>query len=158
MDFNSLIGLMDKEIELYKQLRILYSDKKNSLIKNDIKSLKNIDNQILELISKIKICETKRLKIAGDKFNNISALINYAKIESPEYLNKLENQKIEINKLAKEISHLHKTNLDLVKHGLVLSDKTLQLIIKICREGNRNYSSSGFSKFNTPISTIIQEA
>lgn len=158
MDFNSLIGLMDKEIELYKQLRILYSDKKNSLIKNDINSLKNIDNQILELISKIKICETKRLNIAGDKFNNISALINYAKIESPEYLYKLESQKTEISKLAKEISHLHKTNVELIKHGLALSDKTLQFIIKICRGENKNYSSSGFSNFNTPISTIVQEA
>ncbi len=159
MDFNSLIGLMDKEIALYKQLRQLYSAKKIILIKNDITNLQEVDSKIIKIVDFIKIIGLKRLNITEKKFPNISSLISYAKLKHPQYVEKLEQQRVEIKILAKEINALEKTNIELIKHGIILTDNKLNLIIKLCQSKTTNYSSKGQSESeNFVLSTVVQEA
>ena len=159
MDFNSLIGLMDKEIALYKQLRQLYSAKRISLIKNDITTLQEIDSKIIEIIDYIKIIMTKRLTITGENFPKISSLINYAKQMYPQYVEKLKIQREEIKILAKEITSLEKINIELIKHRIILTDNKLHLIIKLCQQDSGKYSSKGQSvSDHYVLSTVVQEA
>lgn len=158
MDINLLVKLMDKEIALYKILHQLYSEKKDSLMENNISSLKQIDNKILEISKLIKILQTKRLEVSGGDYFSLSSLILYAQSNAPEYISKLESQKLCIKQLIKNISDINRTNHELIQHGLLISEKTLNLFIRMFVSNKCNYSSSGHNVEYTFYSAINQSA
>lgn len=143
MDFDSLTKLMDEELALYIQLLELFRTKKKILIKNDITNLKIVDRKILETIDLIK---TRAIK------KSFALLIQ----EFPNHKQELVSRKRKFKTLSKELSHLNKTNLELIKHGIVLADTRLKSIINICNPKNSGYGKYGQS-VSEPVTTIIQE-
>lgn len=158
MNFNSLIELMNREIALFEQLQQLYSAKKDILIKNDFKSLRDIDNKIIDLTETIKSLEIKRIKVTNNNYSNMSSIINYAKVIAPEYVEKLEIQQRKIKKLIKNITNLNQTNIELIHYGLHLSESSISFVIKLFQKKSQNYTSKCNCLGYTPISTIITEA
>ena len=44
----NLTNILDKEIELYTEMRILYQRKREVLVKNDMEELSKVDAKIIE--------------------------------------------------------------------------------------------------------------
>ena len=46
--FKNLVEILDKEIKLYTEMRNLYTEKREVLVKNDIMALSKVDTKIIE--------------------------------------------------------------------------------------------------------------
>lgn len=142
MDFNSLMDMMNEERSLYCNLRGLFDAKKQALIKNDIKSLSDIDCKILKVLDSIK-----RLPVR-DSFNNLMVFYPDNKYELDKY------QK-EFKKYLTQISDLNDETRELIKQGMKLADTKLKMMIRAGTQ-SQGYSKYGNFEMNT-ITTIVQE-
>ena len=59
--FKNLINILDQEISLYTEMRNLYTEKKEILVKNNILELSKIDTKIIENYESIKKIDLLRL-------------------------------------------------------------------------------------------------
>ena len=121
---------MVQEIALYQKLKELFKLKREILIKNDLKSLRTIDEKIMKQISAIKTFK--------------------------EPIQRSEKHKKELFKLAQELSRLNKINSELIKNGIKLADKKLEILVHLTST-KTTYSNQG--RFEQEgITTISQDA
>ena len=144
MDFNSLKDVMNKEKALFTQLLTLFSAKKNILIKNDIENLVLVDKKIMATMEDIKNCPQRE---------NFKTLIE----KYPENKAELQRYQEEFRQLHKQIAQLNQTNMELIKHGIVLANKKLETIVHICTPKTNSYNKYGTMQATT-MSSIVQEA
>lgn len=135
MVFSSLTDIMDKELHLYLEMQKLHAEKKSILIKNDLKKLAEIDTKILENLESVK---------------NLQEIIKKYSLEVPE------EHREKLLKLGKEISILNRTNMELIKHQIIMADKKLMIIINACTEKTSGYSKYGKLK-DMEMTTIIHD-
>lgn len=159
--FKNLIGILDKEIKLYTEMRNLYTEKKEILIKNNILELSQIDTKILEnyeAIKKIDILRLDAIKMLGEDIMSMSALIEIAEERAPKFALKLKEQQAKLNNLSSTISVLNLTTMKLLKHGMVITDKKLNIIIEACAPKGTSYNLKGVEDDkNLEMSTIIKD-
>lgn len=157
--FENLIKILDKEIELYNEMKNLYAEKKEILIKNNIDELSVIDNKIMENNETIKHINSKRLELMGEENKSMTELIKIAEEKHPEFVLKLKEQQAKLLNISSEISVLNMTNIKLIEHGLILADKKLNIIIDACAPKGTSYSESGKEGVqDMSMSTIVREA
>ena len=144
MDFNSLKDVMNKEKVLFNRLLTLFSAKKNILIKNDIENLVLVDKKIMATMEDIKNCPQRE---------NFKTLIE----KYPENKAELQIYQEEFQQLHKQITLLNQTNMELIKHGIVLANKQLETIVHICTPKTNSYNKYGTMQ-TTTMSSIVQEA
>ena len=121
---------MVQEIALYQKLKELFKLKREILIKNDLKSLRTIDEKIMTQIRAIKSFK--------------------------EPIQRSETHKKELFKLAQELSRLNKINSELIKNGIKLADKKLEILVHLTST-KTTYSNQG--RFEQEgITTISQDA
>lgn len=60
---------------------------------------------------------------------NMSGFIAVAEKEAPEYVDALSERKVKICKLIPELMLLNNQNVELLKHGIIISNKMLETII-----------------------------
>ncbi len=160
--FKNLTNILDKEIELYTEMRILYQRKREVLVKNDMEELSKVDAKIIEnyeTIKKTDILRIDAIKMLEEDIPNMSGLIEKAKELCPKYSVKLTEQQEKLNSISSAISVLNLTNMELIKHGMILADKKLNIIIDACAPKGNSYSKSGKEETsNLEMSTIIQDA
>ena len=121
---------MVQEIALYQKLKELFKLKREILIKNDLKSLRTIDEKIMTQIRAIKSFK--------------------------EPIQRSEKHKKELFKLAQELSRLNKINSELIKNGIKLADKKLEILVHLTST-KTTYSNQG--RFEQGgITTISQDA
>ena len=53
-NFKNIINILDKEIKLYTEMRNLYTEKREILVKNNILELSQVDAKIIENYETIK--------------------------------------------------------------------------------------------------------
>ncbi len=159
--FKNLVSILDDEINLYTEMRNLYTEKKEILIKNNILELTKIDTKIIENYEKIKKIDVLRLdaiKMVGEDILSMSALIEVAEARCPKYAPKLKEQQAKLNNLSSSISLLNLTNMKLIKHGMVITDKKLNIIIEACAPKGTSYNVKGKEDDkNLEMSTIIRD-
>lgn len=159
--FKNLVNILDDEIKLYTEMRNLYTEKKEVLIKNNILELTKIDTKIIENYEKIKKIDILRLdaiKMIGEDINNMSSLIEAAEEKCPKFVLKLKEQQAKLNSLSSAISLLNLTNMELIKHGMVITDKKLNIIIEACAPKGTSYNVKGQEDDNNlEMSTIIKD-
>lgn len=158
--------IIDEEIEAYEALGELYKIKQSILMQGKSDLLAGIDAQIVEKAESIKALNSKRKTVAqyfGDENLTMSQIIEKAKDanNNPALVEKLETQKTKMNLLAKSLSLQETTNLTLIKHGLTMVGKTLEIIVDaFAPQATKQYDKSGHdvTSYESLISSVIEEA
>ena len=84
--------------------------------------------------------------IAGDGSTVVhvySGFIAVAEKEAPEYVDALSERKVKICKLIPELMLLNNQNVELLKHGIIISNKMLETIIDAFAPQGCNYNGAG---------------
>ena len=158
-----LENLIDKEIDGYKNIEKLYTDKKEILIKGKATDLYDVDAKIINTyktisdLSEARKTVTKSLDIPTF---SITDIINKIKNTDEQAAKKLEQKKAEVNELAKRIYKLEKINIELTKHGLLLTGKTIEAMLKGVTTVNNEYNAKGqnITDDRLKMSSIVEEA
>ena len=144
--FQNLINILDKEIVAYTELKDLFSQKRELLKKAKSDDLGVVDNKILALNEKItklnKSRQTLAMELVG-KDANMSEFIEFAEQNTPEYKEALVERKVKICKLIPEITLLNNQNVELLKHGMIITNKMLETIIDAFAPQGSYYNGAG---------------
>jgi hypothetical protein len=158
-----LESLINQEIEEYKNIEKLYIDKKEILIKADGEKLLGIDSLILDAVQNVNNISTKR-KSLSEKMNimtgSMSEIIGFVKSKDKTMAQRFEEKKKEINRLSERLADLDRVNAALAQHGIQLTNKTLEVILKGLAVPNQEYNKHGqsVSPEQPEMSSIVEEA
>ena len=144
--FQNLIGILDKELEACSELKKLFEEKKETLKKAKPDDLGVLDNKILAVNNLIMKLDSARKELAIEKFGedaNMSRFIELAGEEAPEYVNALSERKVKICNNFQELALLNNQNVELLKHGIIMSNKMLETIINAFAPQGSNYNGAG---------------
>lgn len=144
--FQKLLKILDKEIKAYTELKDLFAQKREILKKSKADDLGVLDNNILSLNEKITKLNNSRQDLAVEmlgKNANMSEFIELSKREAPEFSELLEERKVKICKLIPEITLLNNQNVELLKHGIIISNKMLETIINAFAPQGSYYNGAG---------------
>lgn len=162
--YRTVIQMLDDTITVYQELLDLYKEKKQALLtpkNNEI--LRVVDEKILAHINTVKNVNEKREEFCKEndiESAKISTLIELASKDNKEFEEILFEQKVKINEVAQEIALIEKTNVELIKHGLIMSDKLLDIIISAAMPQTDNYDMHGknIDTSELSISSIVEDA
>jgi len=156
--------VVDEEIHAYESLGELYEIKQSILVQGKSDALWDIDDQITQRADNIREINKKRKEVAkylGNEDFTISEIIEKAKEANDSIADNLEAQKIKLRILAKSLSLQEKTNMTLVKHGLVMVGKTLDIIVGALlpqiQTGQYDKQGQSVKSDNSSISSINEE-
>ena len=142
----NLIEILDKEYKAYSELKTLFEEKREILKKSRSDDLGVLDNKIIALNNKITGLNKDRQKIAEKltgKNANMSEFIEFAQNNAPDYVKPLEERKVKICKLIPEITLLNNQNVELLKHGIIITNKMLETIIDAFAPQGSYYNETG---------------
>ena len=144
--FQNLIDILDREFKSYSDLKQLFEEKRELLKKSRSDDLGVIDNKIIALDNKIKGINKEREKLAVEltgKNCNMSEFISFAEENAPEFIEPLSERKVKICKLIPEITLLNNQNVELLKHGIIITNKMLETIIDAFAPQGSYYNGAG---------------
>lgn len=156
--------VIDEEIEAYESLGELYEIKQSVLVQGKSDELWTIDAQIVSQADNIRQINLKRKEVAGYLGNEdltMSEAIEKAKEINDALANNLQAQKTKIKILARALTLQEKTNITLIKHGLTMVGKTIDIIVgAIVPHVAGQYDKKGQNIENDKslISSIVEEA
>ncbi len=142
----NLILILDKEIEAYTKLKELFEEKRDLLKKAKSDDLGVIDNKILAQNDAIVKLNNLRKNISIDmlgKDGSMSDFIEFAEANLPEQKEALLLRKVKICKISEELMLLNNQNVELIKHGIVITDKMLETVINVFAPQGCIYNGAG---------------
>jgi flagellar biosynthesis/type III secretory pathway chaperone len=74
---------------------------------------------------------------------NMSEFIELSEREAPEYTEELKERKVKICNIIPEITLLNNQNVELLKHGIIISNKMLETIINVFAPQGSYYNGAG---------------
>lgn len=157
--------VIDEEINAYEALGELYKIKQSVLIQGKSDALWDIDAQILAKADDIRELNQKRRNVAkylGNEDFTMSDVIEKARAANDKIVEKLEGQKLKLRILAKSLSLQEDTNMTLVKHGLAMVGKTLDIIVGALmpqvQASQYNKKGKNVESDKSLISSVVEEA
>lgn len=145
--YQNLIEILDKEILAYSRLKDLFEEKFEILKNAKPDDLGVLDNKILALNNKITKLNNSRkdiaLKLTGKEDSNMSAFIALAEQDSPDFAEPLKERKVKICNIIPEIMLLNNKNVELLKHGITISNKMLDTIVNAFAPQGSFYNGAG---------------
>lgn len=142
----TLTEILDKEYKAYSELKELFSEKREILKKSRSDDLGVLDNKILAQNNKIVKLNKQREALAVEltgKNCNMSEFIEFAEQNAPEFVEQLEERKVKICKLIPEITLLNNQNVELLKHGIIITNKMLETVIDAFAPQGSYYNGAG---------------
>ena len=130
--FQKLNEILDNEIKAYTKLKAFFEEKRDSLKSSKPDDLGVLDNKILALNNQITKLNNERMDVAtelGKSDANMSWFIEKAEEQAPEYVEVLKDKKVKICKLISELTLLNNQNVELLKHGIIISNKMFETVI-----------------------------
>ena len=144
--FQNLITELDKEIKAYSALKDLFVEKRELLKQAKPDDLGVLDNKIIALRNSIeKLNKTRQdigIQLTGENAN-MSLFIEFAQKNAPEYVKPLEERKVKICNIIPEIMLLNQQNVELLKHGITITDKMLETIVNAFAPQGSYYNGAG---------------
>ena len=144
--FQKLLSTLDKEIEAYEKLKELFKEKKELLIKAKSDDLGVLDNKIIaandEIVKLNKVRQKASIDLIG-KDGCMSDFISFAEENQPEYTEPLKERKVKICNNFDEIVLLNNQNVELINHGIVITNKMLETIVDAFAPQGSNYNGAG---------------
>lgn len=144
--FQNLIMILDDELEAYTKLRELFTEKKEVLKKSKSDELGVIDNKILALNDTIVKLNEKRKTLSMELLNkdgSMSDFIEFAEVNQPEQKDALMLRKVKICNIFEELALLNNQNVELIKHGIVITNKMLETIVNAFAPQGSIYNGAG---------------
>ena len=142
----NLITILDKEIEAYTKLKDLFEEKKELLKKAKSDDLGVIDNKILAQNETIVKLNNARKNVSIELLNkdgSMSEFINFADANFPEQKEALMLRKVKICNILDQLVLLNNQNVELIKHGIIITDKMLETIINAFAPQGSIYNGAG---------------
>ena len=144
--FKRLIAILDKEIEGYSRLKDLFEEKKQLLKKAKSDDLGVVDNKILSINDAIVKLNNKRRDVSMEllgKDGTMSDFIEFAEVNQPDQKEALLLRKVKICNILDQLVLLNNQNVELIKHGMVITNKMLETIINAFAPQGSIYDGSG---------------
>ena len=144
--FQNLIMILDDELEAYTKLRDLFTEKKEVLKKSKSDELGVIDNKILALNDAIVKLNQKRKNLSMEllsKDGAMSDFIEFAEVNQPDVKEALMLRKVKICNIFEELALLNNQNVELIKHGIVITNKMLETIVNAFAPQGSIYNGAG---------------
>ena len=141
-----LITAIDKEIEAYSKLKELFEEKRELLKKAKSDDLGVVDNKILATNDSIVKLNNSRKSISMEllgKDGVMSDFISFASANQPEFKEALEERKVKICNISDELVLLNNQNVELIKHGIVITDKMLETVVNAFAPQGSIYNGAG---------------
>ena len=164
MDLGKLRGLkklIDEEVQLYSKLKSLFQEKRKILISNKVDDLLIVDEKILNIVDSIKSSVNLRERISEQPENKqltLSQIIAEAEKYDKDLAHEFSLAQQEVHTLIKEISHEEMVIKELLRHGMNLVNKTLNMISNAAAIAGE-YNSAGKNTHSEidRISSVIEE-
>ena len=158
----TLENLIDKEIDGYKNIEKLYTDKREILISGKSTNLYDVDAKISDSYKMLHNAFETRQKLTKAMdipTSSMTDIINKIKEQDKAAAEKLESKKQEVNELAQRLCKLENTNMELLKHGMHVTNKTLEIIIRGLKPITNEYNQRGqnITKDQLEMSSIVEE-
>lgn len=155
--------VVDEEIKSYESMENFYTLKQSLLVNGESDALWDLDAQILTEAENIRELSKKRKEIAktlGDENLSMSEVIEKAKDLNTSIVASLETQRTKLRELAQSLAAKEETNLTLIKHGLTMVEKTLDIFLETFLPQSKQYNKRGQNIENdkSSISSIMEEA
>jgi len=156
--------IIDKEIESYKLLEKSLDDKIQLLLKNDVKSLEELDIQIVEQLNNVALLNNKRQKeciTLGRIDLTFDEIIYKTKTINESQALRLKEKKIVFQELFSKIQQKNNINAKLIQNSLLILNKTVDFVLKMLAPELDCYNQKGNMKKmneNYKISSIEKEA
>ncbi len=145
-NFQKLIQILDKEIRAYTNLMELFSEKREILKKAKPDDLGVLDNKIIALNNVITKLNKSRQELAVEmlgKDANMSEFIEFAEQNALDFVEPLKDRKVKICNIIPQIMLLNQQNVELLKHGIIISNKMLETIIDAFAPQGSYYNGAG---------------
>lgn len=159
---NEINDIIQKQIDVYKNIKDLYNEKRNILIAGDLTLLEKVDNEIRTKANEINNYESKRKSLCIDlglnENSGLSEIINYAIKNNYNEESFVKNKKT-INNLVGEIMELDKINRALIAKTGEIIDSTIRIITNNAFVNTNEYNSLGkrVETGSLELSSIIEE-
>ena len=144
--FQKLINILDKEIEAYEKLKDLFEEKKELLKKAKSDDLGVVDNKILAQNEVIVKLNNMRKTLSMEMLNkdaSMSELIELAEAHAPDQKEALLLRKVKICNNFEQLALLNNQNVELIKHGMIITNKMLETIINAFAPQGSIYNGAG---------------
>ncbi len=144
--FQKLINILDKEIEAYSKLKELFEEKRDLLKKAKSDDLGVVDNKILAQNESIVKLNTMRKTLSMELLNkdaSMSEFIEFADQNQPDQKEALLLRKVKICNILDQLVLLNNQNVELIKHGIIITDKMLETIINAFAPQGSIYNGAG---------------
>ncbi len=159
---NKILNHLELELTCYQEICRIYDEQKEALVKNKYEELDGIDKQITSAYNRVMSLNKKRQELFNQLkpgITKLSEVIDIARKEESPNTDKLNDYRETFKKMAQDIEKKQYINFELLKTGLNISDKKLNLIIEAFAPQGSIYNEKGKSKDHKDIavSTIIEE-
>ncbi len=144
--FKKLINILDKEIEAYSKLRDLFEEKKALLKKAKSDDLGVVDNKILATNESIVKLNNLRKNLSMEllgKDGSMSEFIDFADRNQPDQKEALVLRKVKICNILDQLVLLNNQNVELIKHGITITNKMLETIVNAFAPQGSIYNGAG---------------
>ena len=144
--FQKLINILDKEIEAYEKLKILFEEKKELLKKAKSDDLGVIDNKILAQNETIVKLNDMRKNLSMELLNkdaSMSEFIELAEQNQSDQKEALMLRKVKICNILDQLVLLNNQNVELIKHGIIITNKMLESIVNAFAPQGSIYNGAG---------------
>ena len=144
--FQKLINILDKEIEAYEKLKDLFEEKKELLKKAKSDDLGVIDNKILAQNESIVKLNALRKNLSMEMLNKDAAMSEFialAEVHQPEQKEALMLRKVKICNIFEQLALLNNQNVELLIHGLIITNKMLETVINAFAPQGSIYNGAG---------------
>ena len=144
--FRKLITTLDKELEAYSRLKELFIEKRELLKQAKSDDLGVVDNKILATNNAIvklnKARQTASIELLG-KDGCMSDFIEFADQNQPDQKEALMLRKVKICNISEELVLLNNQNVELIKHGIVITNKMLETVVDAFAPQGSIYNGAG---------------
>lgn len=161
LKFQNLIETIDKEVSAYEKLKELFEEKRELLKQSKSGDIGAIDNKIIAQNNLIVKLNDKRKELTIEEFEKDCTMSEYIELlgeKYEEYKAPLEERKVKICKLSNDLVLLNNQNVELLKHGIVMTNKMLEIIVDAFAPQGSNYNISGKTdKHDLDMWTVNEE-
>ena len=144
--FKNLIIILDKEFEAYSTLKDLFEEKRELLKKAKSDDLGVVDNKILAanytIVKLNNLRKNASIELLG-KDGSMSDFISFAEEHQNDQKEALLLRKVKICNIFEQLALLNNQNVELIKHGITITDKMLESIVNAFAPQGSNYNGAG---------------
>ncbi len=162
---NQMEETIEKEISLYSDIKKSVVDKREILMSGNIENLKIVDTKLIEQATELEKVLMQRRNISSNLGNpnmSLKEIIEEAKKVDEDQSRRFSQKREELRDIASQIQKINDTNTALIKHSLLIVEKSIKTVMDVAAPETSSYGMNGKATKNSNqsirISSVIQEA